>query len=73
MHHQEAAACQSCGTSYSIQSEMKALQGKYQKLDAQLNHYTGLHSRETALEQRLQAERVRTSDLESVVAINKHK
>ncbi|CAF3576825.1 unnamed protein product [Rotaria sordida] len=65
--------CQFCGISYLIHNEIKALEAKCQKLEADLVYYTGISSRESALEQTLQNERARISDLESNLAINTHK
>ncbi len=65
--------CQFCGVSYLIHNEIKALETKCQKLEADLAHYAGMKSREGALEQLLQTERTRAADLESTVSINTHK
>ncbi|CAF0895169.1 unnamed protein product [Rotaria sp. Silwood1] len=65
--------CQFCGVSYLIHNEIKALEGKCQKLEADLAYYAGISSRENALEQTLQNERARMSDLESNLAISTHK
>ncbi|CAF0992035.1 unnamed protein product [Rotaria sordida] len=65
--------CQFCGISYLIHNEIKALEIKCQKLEADLAYYTGISSREAALEQLLQTERTRITDLESAVSINTHK
>ena len=69
----EDTVCQFCGVSYLIHNEIKALEAKCQKLEADLTFYAGISSRETALEQKLQHERARTSDLESTININTHK
>ncbi|CAF3392823.1 unnamed protein product [Rotaria sp. Silwood1] len=65
--------CQFCGVSYLIHNEIKALEAKCQKLEADLAYYAGISSRENALEQTLQNERARISDLESNLAISTHK
>ena len=65
--------CQFCGVSYLIHNEIKALETKCQKLEADLAHYAGMHSREADLEQKLQNERMKISDLESTIHINTHK
>jgi hypothetical protein len=65
--------CQFCGISYLIHNEIKILEAKCQKLEADLTYYAGISSRETALEQKLQNERVKISDLESTININTHK
>ncbi|CAF2796492.1 unnamed protein product [Rotaria sp. Silwood2] len=65
--------CQFCGVSYLIHNEIKALETKCQKLEADLAYYAGINSRESALEQTLQSERARMSDLESNLAISTHK
>ncbi|UJR35192.1 hypothetical protein I4U23_027959 [Adineta vaga] len=65
--------CQFCGVSYLIHNEIKALEAKCQKLEADLAHYAGTSSREAALEKSLQNEKIRVADLESIVAINTHK
>ncbi|CAF4087710.1 unnamed protein product, partial [Rotaria magnacalcarata] len=64
--------CQFCGVSYLIHTEIKALEAKCQKLEADLTYYAGMNSRENALEQTLQNERTRISDLESTIVINTH-
>ncbi|CAF3838161.1 unnamed protein product [Adineta steineri] len=69
----EDTVCQFCGVSYLIHNEIKALEAKCQKLEADLAHYAGTSSREAALEQTLQTERTRIADLESTIAINSHK
>ncbi|CAF0717704.1 unnamed protein product [Adineta steineri] len=69
----EDTVCQFCGVSYLIHNEIKALEAKCQKLEADLAHYAGTSSREAALEQKLQTERTRIADLESTIAINSHK
>ena len=69
----EDTVCQFCGVSYLIHNEIKALEIKCQKLEADLVYYAGMSSRETILEQSLQTERARISDLESTIAINTHK
>jgi len=65
--------CQFCGVSYLIHNEIKALEDKCQKLEADLVYYAGMSSREQILEEKLQNERMKTSDLESTVNINTHK
>ncbi|CAF2941831.1 unnamed protein product [Rotaria sp. Silwood2] len=65
--------CQFCGVSYLIHNEIKALEIKCQKLEADLAYYAGISSREAALEQLLQTERTRIADLESTISINTHK
>lgn len=65
--------CQFCGVSYLIHNEIKALEEKCQKLEADLVYYAGINSRESALEQTLNNERSRLSDIESALAINTHK
>ena len=65
--------CQFCGVSYLIHNEIKALENKCQKLEADLTYYAGITSREAALERLLQTERTRVTDLESTVNINTHK
>jgi len=65
--------CQFCGVSYLIHNEIKALEAKCQKLEAELTYYAGINSRETALEKLLQTERTRIADLESTISINTHK
>jgi hypothetical protein len=65
--------CQFCGVSYLIHNEIKALEEKCQKLEADLVYYSGINSREAALEQTLQNERTRIADLESIININTHK
>ncbi|CAF3575245.1 unnamed protein product [Rotaria socialis] len=65
--------CQFCGVSYLIHNEIKALEAKCQKLEADLTYYADMNSRESALEQTLQNERTRISDLESTIVINTHK
>ncbi|CAF1156456.1 unnamed protein product [Adineta ricciae] len=65
--------CQFCGVSYLIHNEIKALEEKCRKLEADLAHYAGTSSREAALEKSLQTEKTRVTDLESTVAINTHK
>ncbi|CAF0764701.1 unnamed protein product [Rotaria sp. Silwood1] len=65
--------CQFCGVSYLIHNEIKALETKCQKLEADLAYYAGISSREGALEQLLQTERTRISDLESTISIKTHK
>lgn len=65
--------CKFCGVSYLIHNEIKALEAKCQKLEADLAHYAGTSSREAALEQALQKEKARAADLESTAAINSHK
>ena len=65
--------CQFCGVSYLIHNEIKALEAKCQKLEADLVYYAGISSREAALERLLQTERTRVADLESTVSINTHK
>ena len=65
--------CQFCGVSYLIHNEIKALEAKCQKLEADLAYYTGISSREAALEQSLESERTRVSDLQSTIAISNHK
>ena len=65
--------CQFCGVSYLIHNEIKALEMKCQKLEADLAHYVGIPSREADLEQKLQIQRTKISDLESMIHINTHK
>jgi hypothetical protein len=65
--------CQFCGVSYLIHNEIKALEMKCQKLENDLAYYAGISSRENALEQTLQSERIRISDLESTITMNAHK
>jgi hypothetical protein len=65
--------CQFCGVSYLIHNEIKALETKCQKLEADLVYYAGMNSREAALEKLLQTERTRIADLESMISINTHK
>jgi hypothetical protein len=65
--------CQFCGVSYLIHNEIKALEAKCQKLEADLEYYAGMSSREENLEQKLQNERTRISDLESTINMNTHK
>lgn len=65
--------CQFCGVSYLIHNEIKALEEKCHKLEADLAYYAGMSSREAALEQTIQHDRIRISDLESTVAIDTHK
>jgi hypothetical protein len=65
--------CQFCGVSYLIHNEIKALETKCQKLEADLTYYAGMSSREADLEQKLQHERSKISDLESTININTHK
>ena len=65
--------CQFCGVSYLIHNEIKALEAKCAKLEADLVFYAGITSRETALEQQLESERTRVSDLQSTIAMNTHK
>ena len=65
--------CQFCGVSYLIHNEIKALEEKCRKLEADLAHYAGTSSREAALEKSLQTEKTRVNDLESTVAVNTHK
>jgi hypothetical protein len=69
----EDTVCQFCGVSYLIHNEIKALEMKCQKLEADLTYYAGITSREAKLEQLLQTERTRIADLDSVIAINTHK
>ena len=54
--------CQFCGVSYLIHNEIKALESKCQKLEADLVYYAGISSREADLEQKLQNERTKISD-----------
>jgi hypothetical protein len=49
------------------------LEAKCQKLEVDLEYYAGMSSREANLEQKLQNERTRISDLESTININTHK
>jgi hypothetical protein len=65
--------CKFCGVSYLIHNEIKALEAKCQKLEVDLEYYVGMSSREANLEQKLQNERTRISDLESTININTHK
>ena len=65
--------CQFCGVSYLIHNEIKALEAKCQKLEADLAYYAGISSREAALEQSLKSERMRITDLESMLSISTHK
>ena len=65
--------CQFCGVSYLIHTEIKALETKCQKLEAELARYTGKNSRETASEKISNTERTHVSDLESTNAMNTHK
>ena len=65
--------CKFCGVSYLIHNEIKVLETKCQKLEADLAYYAGISSREAALEKLLQNERTRVTDLESTIAINTHK
>jgi hypothetical protein len=69
----EDTVCQFCGVSYLIHNEIKALEEKCQKLEADLVYYAGISSREAKLEQTLQNERTRIADLESTITINSHK
>jgi hypothetical protein len=69
----EDTVCQFCGVSYLIHNEIKALEEKCHKLEADLVYYAGISSREAKLEQTLQNERTRIADLESTITINSHK
>lgn len=69
----EDTVCQFCGVSYLIHNEIKALETKCQKLEADLAYYAGMSSREAALESKLQNERTKVSDLETTLNINTHK
>lgn len=65
--------CQFCGVSYLIHNEIKALETKCQKLEADLAYYAGINSREAKLEEKLQNERIKILDLESTININTHR
>lgn len=65
--------CQFCGVSYLIHNEIKALEEKCEKLQADLAFYSNIDSREAKLKQMLENERSRIADLESTIAINSHK
>ncbi|CAF1140819.1 unnamed protein product [Didymodactylos carnosus] len=61
--------CQFCGVSYLIHNEIKALEAKCQKLETELAYYAGITSREQALEQTIQNQRLKNNELEILLAV----